>query len=183
MKKNTVIIIALLVLVALTVLIIGAKSCSRKADAPVVEDQKSAVPEQSAAVEPQPAVNEKEETNVAETETVTEEAAPVETEPPAVEETAPPEENDTEERVDWGDAGIVGGTPSEPTVVPITEDTAWTEWDTFISLSPDQQDAFMQSFESIDAFVAWMTSAQAAWAAAHPMEEIGPGSVIDFSGQ
>ncbi len=183
MKKNTLMIIALIVLAALAVLIIGVKSCSRKAEAPAVEDQKSAVPEQSAVVEQPVSADEVKEANDAETETATEEAAPAETEPPAVEETAPPEENDTEERVDWGDVGIVGGTPSEPTVVPITEDTAWTEWDTFISLSPDQQDAFMQSFESIDAFVAWMTSAQAAWAAAHPMEEIGPGSVIDFSGQ
>ena len=182
MKKNTVMIIALIVLAALAVLIIGVKSCSRKAEAPAVEDQKSAFPEQSAVVEPQPSGNE-EETNDAETEPATEEAAPAESEPPAVEEPAPPEENETEESVDWGDGGIVGGTPSEPTVVPITEDTAWTEWDTFISLSPDQQDAFMQSFENIDAFVAWMTSAQAEWAAAHPMEEIGPGSVIDFSGQ
>jgi hypothetical protein len=183
MKKTTLIIIVLIVLVALAVLIIGAKSCSRNTDAPAVEDRDGAVPEPSAAAEPPVSADEVKEANDAETETATEEAAPAETEPPAVEETAPPEENDTEERAELGDGGIVGGTPSEPTVVPITEDTAWTEWDTFISLSPDQQDAFMQSFENIDAFVAWMTSAQAEWAAAHPMEEIGPGSVIDFSGQ
>ena len=37
MKKNTVMIIALIVLAALAVLIIGVKSCSRKAEAPAAK--------------------------------------------------------------------------------------------------------------------------------------------------
>ncbi len=88
-------------------------------------------------------------------------------------------ENDPEERTDL----VIGGEDSsEKNPVTIEGDNAWTEWDSFLSMSPQEQDAFMQSFESPDAFASWMVAAQAEWAAAHPTEEIGPGDVIDFGG-
>ena len=87
------------------------------------------------------------------------------------------EDNTPEEHLE---AGIVGGEPTEQEVVTIVGDNAWTEWDTFLSLSPEEQDAYMQSFESPEAFAAWMVSAQQEWADAHPTEEIGPGGVISF---
>ena len=64
------------------------------------------------------------------------------------------------------------------TIISITPDTAWTAWDDFLALSPEEQDAFMHSFENLDAFTEWMVAAQKEWAAAHPTEEIGPGDVI-----
>ena len=54
----------------------------------------------------------------------------------------------------------------------------WTAWDTFLALSPAAQDEYMKSFESIEAFTAWMVSAQAEWAAAHQPEEISPDGSI-----
>ena len=61
-----------------------------------------------------------------------------------------------------------------------TESSAyvWTEWDSFLALSPAEQDAFMKSFESPDAFASWMVAAQAEWAAAHPTEEMPADGVI-----
>ena len=88
-------------------------------------------------------------------------------------------EKDPEERTELV---IDGEDSSEKNPVTIEGDNAWTEWDSFLSMSPQEQDAFMQSFESPDAFASWMVAAQAEWAAAHPTEEIGPGDVIDFGG-
>ena len=53
-----------------------------------------------------------------------------------------------------------------------TPTTAWTAWDAFLALSPREQDEFMKSFDSVEAFTEWMVAAQREWAAAHPAEEI-----------
>ena len=79
-------------------------------------------------------------------------------------------------------SGTLGGDASEGTIVNVTPDVAWTEWDEFLAMTPEEQDAFMQSFESLEAFKDWMVAAQQEWAAAHPAEEIGPGDVIHIGG-
>lgn len=63
---------------------------------------------------------------------------------------------------------------------PIQGDDAWTDYDTFLAKSPAEQDAFMKSFDSPEAFANWLVKAQKEWAAAHPAAEIGPDGVIDF---
>ena len=61
-----------------------------------------------------------------------------------------------------------------------SEGTVWTEYDEFLSKSPEEQDEFMKSFESPEAFTEWLLNAQKEWAEAHQAEEIGPGGVIDL---
>ena len=78
--------------------------------------------------------------------------------------------------------GLVGDDTGEGTVINVTPDTGWTDWDTFLAMTPEEQDEFMLSFESMEAFTEWMTTAQKEWAAAHPTEEIGPGDVIHIGG-
>ena len=60
------------------------------------------------------------------------------------------------------------------------EDSAWTEYDDFMAKSPAEQDAFIKSFENMDAFTEWLVKAQKEWTEAHPVEEIGPGGTIDL---
>lgn len=61
-----------------------------------------------------------------------------------------------------------------------SEGSAWTEYDEFLSKSPEEQDEFMKSFDSPEAFTEWLLNAQREWAEAHQAEEIGPGGVIDL---
>ena len=61
-----------------------------------------------------------------------------------------------------------------------SEGSVWTEYDEFLSKSPEEQDEFMKSFESPEAFTEWLLNAQKEWAEAHQAEEIGPGGVIDL---
>ena len=61
-----------------------------------------------------------------------------------------------------------------------SEGTVWTEYDEFLSKSPEEQDEFMRSFEGPEAFTEWLLNAQKEWAEAHKAEEIGPGGVIDL---
>ena len=61
-----------------------------------------------------------------------------------------------------------------------SEGAVWTEYDEFLSKSPEEQDEFMKSFESPEAFTEWLLNAQREWAEAHQAEEIGPGGVIDL---
>ena len=61
-----------------------------------------------------------------------------------------------------------------------SEGSVWTEYDEFLSKSPEEQDEFMKSFESPEAFTEWLLNAQREWAEAHQAEEIGPGGVIDL---
>ena len=79
-------------------------------------------------------------------------------------------------------SGTMEEDSSEGTIVNVSPDTAWTDWDDFLAMTPEEQDAFMQSFDSVEDFKDWMVAAQKEWAAAHPMEEINPGDVIHIGG-
>lgn len=57
---------------------------------------------------------------------------------------------------------------------------AFTEYDAFMAKSPSEQDAFMKSFGSTEAFTEWLVKAQKEWAEAHPAEEIGSDGVINL---
>ena len=65
----------------------------------------------------------------------------------------------------------------EQTPTPTTTE-AWTAWDSFLALSPQAQDEFMKSFDSVEAFTEWMLAAQREWAAVHQPEEIPPDGSI-----
>lgn len=55
-----------------------------------------------------------------------------------------------------------------------------TALEEFEALSPAEKDAFMESFDSIEDFTAWLVQAQAEYAANHPTEEIGADGVIQI---
>ena len=183
MKKTIVIIIILAVLIAAAVIILSVRSCSRSTDSPDVDSQAVSTSDQSVVpAEKQQDSGSAEAGESTAAETPEEEAAPEAT-PTSASDAPSSDEDESEEREV---IGIVGGgdSASEPSTIIVSEETAdnaWTEWDSFMAMSPAAQDEYMKSFESLDAFTAWMVAAQKEWAAAHPMEEIGPGSVIDFS--
>jgi len=58
-----------------------------------------------------------------------------------------------------------------------------TTYEQFLALTPNEQDAFMQSFESMDAFTAWLVAAQEAYTAGMDIEEIGVDGVISIGGR
>ena len=71
-------------------------------------------------------------------------------------------------------------TPTEePGAVP--EEPGKIGYEEFYALTPEQKDAFLNSFESYEAFYEWLTAAQSEFAQAHPDFEIGPGGMIDLS--
>lgn len=102
------------------------------------------------------------------------EATEPETEP--TEETAPSEEvtEPTEET-----------TPSEETVPPTEGDNqgnaTTTSYEAYLNMSGDQQLAFMQSFDSMEAFFAWLNAAKAEYEAQNPGVDVGDGN-IDLGG-
>lgn len=168
--------IPMTILAIVAIIAISVSGCSQASGTAALEEDKPPVSEQNTSDDSsqQTPENEPEEA-----------PAVTETVPDTTEDTSPTAEETPEEREEEGFVGMethVGGPGAETTVVPVTGDPAWTEWDTFISMSPAEQDAFMKSFDSMEEFTAWLKAAQAAWAAAHPTEEIGPGSVIDLSG-
>lgn len=63
--------------------------------------------------------------------------------------------------------------PSEPEA---TEDDGEMTYEKYMSLSAAEQYAFMNSFESIDAFFEWFNAAKAAYEASRNEIEIGDGS-------
>lgn len=102
------------------------------------------------------------------------EATEPETEP--TEETTPSEEvtEPTEET-----------TPSEETVPPTEGDNqgnaGTTSYEAYLNMSGDQQLAFMQSFDSMEAFFAWLNAAKAEYEAQNPGVDVGDGN-IDLGG-
>lgn len=156
MKKRITIIAAALLLIALVVLF-----ATRRHD----------VKEPSPAGDPAPA---------AETEAPGSQEKKPNTPSAGSEPQTPPEKEPGEDEEPV--PGTLGGDDSEGTIVNATPDTAWTDWDEFLAMTPEEQDAFMQSFETVEDFKDWMVAAQKEWAAAHPMEEIGPGDVIHIGG-
>ena len=64
---------------------------------------------------------------------------------------------------------------TEPMEVPDGE----IDYEAFIAMTPAQQRAYMESFESIDAFFAWYNAAKEAYEKDHPAIDVGDG-VIDL---
>lgn len=53
-----------------------------------------------------------------------------------------------------------------------------TEYEKLLEMSGEEQQAFMESFESLDAFFAWLEEAKAEYAAKNPGIEIGEGGIV-----
>ena len=159
----------------------------------------TALPSSSESVTTEPSSDADEEKNAA-VESTQKENLPAVAEIPDEEETVEGKEAPASEGPETSGEDLAVGTPdaegnesgsgsdndgSEGTGTPTGESghteapsAVWTEWDSFLAMSPAAQDEFMMSFESIDAFTAWMVAAQQEWAAAHPTEEIGPDGAI-----
>lgn len=76
-------------------------------------------------------------------------------------------------------------TPSEETVPP-TEggnqgSAGKTAYEDYINMTGEQQLAFMQSFDSMEAFFAWLNAAKAEYEAQNPGTDVGDGN-IDLGG-
>ena len=94
---------------------------------------------------------------------------PPQTEPSSTEPTKPTEPSSTE--------------PTKPTEPAQTEPMELPDgeidYEAFIAMTPAQQRAYMESFESIDAFFAWYNAAKEAYEKDHPAIDVGDG-VIDL---
>lgn len=89
------------------------------------------------------------------------------TTPPA---TNPPATQPDEETKPTEPSGGNGGGNNSGTAVQ-------TEYERFHAMSPAEQQAFMESFESIDAFFAWYENAKAEHDAAKPPIDVGDGNI------
>lgn len=173
MKKRNIIIIAALLVIALVavVLFVGGGKTQRPSESAEKLDaaQTEVTPEETM---PEPGtVYLDEDKEISATLGVAKgDGAPVEDEEP--EDTAPaPTPSATP---------APSPSPTEPqSQGPVTP--ALTEYEVFYALSPEQKDAFLNSFESYEAFYEWLIAAQAEYAAVHPEIEIGPGGTIDLS--
>ena len=99
-----------------------------------------------------------------------------ETEPEATEpDTTEPEETDPE-----GSAGTEGSEPTEE--APSTEPSqpsgeTETEYQRFQNMSAADQQSFMDTFDSIEAFFEWYNNAKAEHEAANPPIDVGDGNI------
>lgn len=91
--------------------------------------------------------------------------APQPTDPKPTEPTKPTETTDPTE----------GTKPAEDE----SSDGNLTEYEQFQNMSPEQQQAYMESFESIEAFFEWLNEAKEAYEKANPPIEVGSG-IIDI---
>lgn len=76
--------------------------------------------------------------------------------------------------------------PTEPSD-PVDSDSDLTEYERFQNMSPSEQQAYMDSFPSIEAFFEWYNAAKAAYEAANPPIEVGDetidiGDIIEGKG-
>lgn len=71
-----------------------------------------------------------------------------------------------------------GETPSDP---PVTPEGKTLKYEEFYALSPEQKDAYLNSFADYGAFYEWLIVAQQQFTKDHPDIEIGPGGSIDLS--
>ena len=147
-----------------------------------VEESTTAAPETTVEVAAEPTVTEESipgvedsifddetEPTVEETQPQTEATEPAETtkptEAPKPSETTPPTE---------------APQPSEttpPTETPQPETKPQSEYETFQNMSAADQQAHMESFDSMDAFFDWYNNAKAEYEAANPPIDIGNGSI------
>lgn len=96
----------------------------------------------------------------------------VETEQPS----APPTEaTDSVEETPAPTSSPAESPENNPITAPST-----TAYEQYNAMSGDEQIAFMESFDSVDAFVAWYNAAQAEYNASRPAIEV-EGGVIDMS--
>ena len=71
-----------------------------------------------------------------------------------------------------------GETPSDP---PVTPERTTLKYEEFYALSPEEKDAYLNSFGDYNAFFNWYVAAQEQFTKEHPDIEIGPGGTIDLS--
>ena len=69
--------------------------------------------------------------------------------------------------------------PSQPSTAPTEEDKPM-DYQTFHAMSGAEQQAFQQSFESLDEFFEWYNDAKEAYEKANPPIEVGGDGVIDM---
>ena len=67
--------------------------------------------------------------------------------------------------------------PAAPSEPPKSENTVVSEYEKFQNMSASQQQEFMQTFDSLDAFFAWYNNAKAEHKAANPPIDIGDGTI------
>lgn len=77
------------------------------------------------------------------------------------------------------DTAVTETTVPAETTAPAIEIVPTTEYEWYHALSGEEQEAYMESFESTAAFFKWYNAAKAEYEAQHPSIEIGDG-VIDF---
>lgn len=71
---------------------------------------------------------------------------------------------------------------TEPDTKPDTPNASQDlKWEEFYALSPEQKDAYLDSFDDYEKFFRWMTKAQERFKTEHPEAEIGPDGSIDLS--
>ena len=68
----------------------------------------------------------------------------------------------------------------EPQTEPAQDDTTPMSYAAYCAMSAEEQYAFMQSFESPEAFLNWYNAAKAAYDASNPVHVLQPGDVIDL---
>lgn len=76
--------------------------------------------------------------------------------------------------------------PEEPSEAPdaggnAAPEVVHTEYEKYMNMSGAEQKAFMESFDSIEAFFAWLNQAQAEYEALHPEIEVGSGGTVDLT--
>lgn len=74
-------------------------------------------------------------------------------------------------------SGGADNTPSEP------EDDDLTDYERYQNMSGEEQMEFINSFDSIEDFFAWLEQAEAEYKAKHPDIEIGDDGVVDLTGK
>lgn len=184
MNKKTIALIAALAVLVLVV-ILASTSCQKESASTnetfeTAQSLETTIPE---TMGPGVAYNELGEpefnTTEAQAETKAEEEDDETTEPEETEsdETEPEETNPSEtEPVE---------TKPEETTAPVTEPETepqptakpMTDYERYLNMSGDEQTAFIESFDSVEAFFAWLNNAKAEHEAANPDIPIGDGSI------
>lgn len=96
-----------------------------------------------------------------------------ETAPPEQDNTKPTKPKPTETEPAETDPAETEPTEAEPTVPSVEE----MDYETFQKLSPAEQQAFVESFDSIEEFFAWYNAAKEAYEKANAPIEVGGGAI------
>lgn len=86
---------------------------------------------------------------------------------------------------DDNDSGNTGTGTTDPGNNPPSapEDTGLTDYEKYNAMTGAEQMEFINSFDSIEDFFAWLHKAEAEYDAAHPDIEIGDDGVVDMTGK